>query len=88
MGALALLAGFVLGSVSLALGVNGWDIARLWMYMLVSAMLILVGMQLIIYWIILRVLDELSQREILTQKDMDMSLTPEEAEVTMTPKEA
>jgi hypothetical protein len=56
--------------------------------MLVSAMLILVGMQLIIYWIILRVLDELSQREILTQKDMDMSLTPEEAEVTMTPKEA
>jgi glycosyltransferase involved in cell wall biosynthesis len=88
MGALALIAGFFLGSVSLALGVNGWDIARLWMYMLVSAMLILVGMQLIIYWIILRVLDELSQREILTQKDMDMSLTPEEADVTMTPKEA
>lgn len=75
MGTLSLVTGLVLGGVSLALGVNGWDIARLWLYLLGSAMLILVGVQLIIYWIILRVLDELSQRENLTHKDLSLEVT-------------
>nr|NIS83030.1 glycosyltransferase [Anaerolineales bacterium] len=70
MGALGLAAGLGIGVVSLFLGMNGWDIARLWLYLLGSAMFILLGAQLIIYWILLRVLDELSQREILTAKDM------------------
>ena len=38
-----------------------------------SAMLFLVGMQLLIYWILLRVLDELSQRDALVEKDMGVS---------------
>ena len=33
-------------------------------------MLTLVGVQLIIYWILMRVLDDLSQREVLIEKDM------------------
>lgn len=75
MGALGLIAGLILGGVTLALGFgqepgNLENTNRLWLYLLASAMLILVGIQLIIYWIILRVLDELSQREILTQRDM------------------
>jgi hypothetical protein len=74
MGTLSLVAGFVLGGVSVALGVNGWEIARLWLYLLGSAMLILVGVQLLVYWIILRVLDELSEREIRTQKDMGQDI--------------
>ena len=63
-------AGAALGIASLALGVQGWEIARLWLYLLGSALLILTGVQLVIYWILLRVLDELSQREILAQTDM------------------
>jgi hypothetical protein len=39
-------------------------------------MLVLVGVQLIIFWILLRVLDELGQREILTNRDLQMNLSP------------
>lgn len=69
----ALVAGLSLGGISTILGVNGWDIARLWLYLLGSAMFILVGIQLIISWILMRVLEELSQREAMTKKDMGSS---------------
>jgi hypothetical protein len=49
---------------------QGWEIARLWLYLLGSAMLILTGVQLVIYWILLRVLDELSQRDFNIEKDL------------------
>jgi hypothetical protein len=72
-GLAALLVGLVLGGVSTLLGVNGWEIARLWLYLLGSAMFILVGVQLIIYWLLMRVLEELSQRGDMTRKDMGVS---------------
>jgi glycosyltransferase involved in cell wall biosynthesis len=72
MGILALLAGLTIGAVSLALGVGGWEIERLWFYMLGSALIFLVGVQLVIYWLLLRVLDELTQREVLTKLDMGL----------------
>ena len=69
----ALVVGLLLGGISTILAVNGGDIARLWLYLLGSAMFILVGVQLIIYWILMRVLEELSQREAMTKKDMGSS---------------
>jgi glycosyltransferase involved in cell wall biosynthesis len=74
LGALSLMAGLMLGGVSTLLGVNGWDIARLWLYLMGSAMFILVGVQLIIYWILMRVLEELSLRGELTKKDLELSI--------------
>jgi len=74
IGLLALVGGLVLGGISTILGVNGWDIARLWLYLLGSAMFILVGIQLMIYWILMRALEELSQRGELTKKDMGISI--------------
>jgi hypothetical protein len=62
-GAVATLFGLGLGAGSLALSLDGWEISRLWLYLLGSAMLILVGVQLVINWVLLRVLEELSQRE-------------------------
>ncbi|MEA3438728.1 MAG: glycosyltransferase family 2 protein [Chloroflexota bacterium] len=70
----SLILGFVLGVVSLVLGASGWEIARLWLYLLGSAMLILIGLQLIIYWILIRALDELSQREIHIQQDLNSNI--------------
>lgn len=70
VGGLALFAGLGLGVGSLLLGLQGWEISRLWLYLLGSAMLILVGMQLAISWILLRVLDELSKRESLIEQDL------------------
>ncbi|MFN2196152.1 MAG: glycosyltransferase family 2 protein [Anaerolineales bacterium] len=70
-GLLALALGFGLGIFSLILGLNGWEIARLWLYLLGAAMLTLVGVQLVFYWILMRILDELSKREALTTQDLN-----------------
>ncbi len=70
MGLVLLLAGVVIGVTSFVLGLNGWPIERLWLYFLAGTMLILVGLQLIIFWIIIRVLEELSQREVSAQNDL------------------
>ena len=80
MGGLTLLAGLVVTGVSLALGLRGWEITRLWFYLLGSAMMILVGVQLIISWIILRVLDDLARREILAERDLNGEFGGLEAE--------
>jgi glycosyltransferase involved in cell wall biosynthesis len=70
LGVISVFIGLLIGAASLLLGLNGWEIARLWLYLLGSAMFILVGVQLVIYWILMRVLEELSQRETLTQQDL------------------
>lgn len=75
MGGLATLGGLAIGGVSLALGLNGWEIARLWLYLLGSAMLLLLGVQLVIYWVLLRVLDELSRREIVIEQELVRDIT-------------
>ncbi len=74
MGLLSLMLGLFTGFFSLGLGANGWEINRLWLYLLGAALLFLVGVQLIIYWILLRVLDELNQRELRTSKDLRQNL--------------
>jgi len=53
------------------LSLQGWDVSRVWLYLLVSAMMMLVGVQLMIYWLLMRVLVELSQREDLAKKDLN-----------------
>ena len=71
MGSLAVIVGFVLGTISLVLGLSGWPIERLWLYLLGGTMAIVVGVQLVVFWIIVRVLEELSQREAMAQADME-----------------
>lgn len=66
----AVVIGLVIGTSSVVLGVNGWEIARLWLYLLGSAMFVVVGAQLIIYWVLMRVLEELSQRETQMKRDL------------------
>jgi hypothetical protein len=85
IGAGALLAGLIIGIASAILGISGWSIARLWLYLLGSAMFILVGVQLILYWILMRVLDELSQRETLMKKDKGLESEPQPVEQSYLP---
>jgi len=73
MGIVSIVLGLAVGLVSLVLGVNGWDIERLWFYLLSSAMIFLVGVQLTVYWLLLRILEELSQRELLIKQDMGLN---------------
>jgi hypothetical protein len=70
LGGTILLSGLVVSIVSLSLGISGWEIERLWLYLLGSAMMILTGVQLILYWALMRVLEDLSQREFLIRRDL------------------
>jgi glycosyltransferase involved in cell wall biosynthesis len=71
MGVVGLIFGVVVGTVSLVLAVTGyWPLQRLWFYLLMSAMAFLVGMQLLVSWMLLRVLEELSTRETRVTKDL------------------
>jgi glycosyltransferase involved in cell wall biosynthesis len=62
LGLCVLAGGALVGAASLIFGVGGWTIERLWLYLTGSAGLILLGVQLVTSWIIMRVLDELRQR--------------------------
>jgi glycosyltransferase involved in cell wall biosynthesis len=71
IGVVAITLGVIVGMVSLVLGISGWEIARLWLYLLGSAMFILVGIELVIFWLLMRVLEELSHRDELVGKDLN-----------------
>src|SRR5688572_8686481 len=73
MGLAAMFAGPAIALAALALGAQSWEIGRLWFYMVGSAMIFLVGVQLVVYWLLLRILEELSQREMLTQQDISLA---------------
>jgi hypothetical protein len=76
MGLVSMFGGVLIGLVTLMLGLQGWDITRMWFYLLGSALFFIVGVQLLVYWILLRVLDELNQRTFRT--DQDLRRVPEE----------
>lgn len=71
MGLLAFFGGLGFSLVSVILGASGWPIERLWLYLLTGSMLILLGIQLGIFWVVMRVLEELSQREQQIREDME-----------------
>ncbi len=70
MGLAAMLVGPALALTVLLFGGSSWEIGRLWFYMVGSALIFLVGVQLSIYWLLLRILEELSQRELLIKQDV------------------
>ncbi len=73
MGLLSIGAGCALGLVSFVLGLNGWAIERLWLYLLAGTLLVMLGIQLVIFWVIMRVLEELSLREQAVQADFEVT---------------
>ena len=73
IGLAAMFAGPAIALTALALGAQSWEFGRLWFYMVGSAMIFLVGVQLVVYWLLLRILEELSQREMLTQQDISLA---------------
>jgi hypothetical protein len=54
--------GVVVALGSLMLAMRGWPMERLWLYLTGSAMAMLVGMQLTMWWLMASVLRELSER--------------------------
>ena len=71
VGLVAASLGLATGAGSLSLSLGGWPIERLWLYLLGAAMLLVMGLQLTVFWLIMHVLAELSQREIQVSQDME-----------------
>lgn len=59
-GVTAVVIGVTIAVVSLVLGLRGWAIERLWLYLSASSLLVLAGLQLSLWWLIMSVLRELS----------------------------
>jgi glycosyltransferase involved in cell wall biosynthesis len=73
----ALSAGLLLAFISLALALSGWSVTQLWLYYLTSACLSLMGIQFIIAWVQMQILDTLRLREQLVADDMQgQEVTP------------
>jgi glycosyltransferase involved in cell wall biosynthesis len=70
IGILALCLGAGLAVAAIVLGYSGWDVSRMWLWFLGSALFILVGLQLLISWLVARVLETLAEREQLVQREM------------------
>ena len=63
----------VLAIISLTLGSQGWPVSRLWFYYLISASLALVGVQLVVGYVQMQVLDALRARNDLVVADLQGS---------------
>jgi hypothetical protein len=70
LGLVAMAMGVVISTASLTLALSGWDITRLWLWLLGAAMFVLAGLQLCISWVLMRVLEELSQRDRLVAAEL------------------
>ena len=70
VGLVAMGLGIVVGILSLVLAMNGWEMSRLWFWMLGAAMSVIVGLQLMIFWIVMQVLGELSERQVQVAQDL------------------
>ena len=62
--------GALLGSGAFILSQQGWEIERVWLYLLAAALLNIMGIQLFVSWIVMRVLEELSHRASSAQHDL------------------
>jgi hypothetical protein len=63
LGLATIVLGLGVGVASLVLALSGWELTRLWFWLVVSALLDLVGLQLAVSWVVMRILERLSERE-------------------------
>lgn len=70
LGLLAMAVGLVVAIASVHLGFSSWGITRLWLWLLGSALAILMGLELVISWLLMRILEDLSVRELRTSEDL------------------
>ena len=70
IGLLSLVLGALVGLGALGFALAGIPVERLWLYYLGSAGMVLIGVQLMIAWVQMQVLEALSQREELVRNDL------------------
>src|SRR5207249_1250227 len=63
MGAVVASLGIATGAGSLGVSIAGGEVTRLWFWLVGSGSLVLIGLQLIVSWVVMRILERLSARE-------------------------
>jgi hypothetical protein len=62
--------GTAMGILSLVFGLKGWQITRLWFWQLGSALFLLAGVQFVLFWMLIRVMHALKQRQERVGEDL------------------
>jgi glycosyltransferase involved in cell wall biosynthesis len=70
IGASLAASGAVIGLLSLIFGLKGWPITRLWFWQLGGALLLLTGVQFVLFWMLIRVMGTLNQRQRQVGEDL------------------
>lgn len=70
MGLLSACLGIVVSAGAFVMSLQGTSLAQLWLWFLLGALLIMVGAQLSIAYVVIRVLDELTRRHASAQRDL------------------
>jgi acetyltransferase-like isoleucine patch superfamily enzyme len=81
LGAVVFLGGITVAVTSLALALQGWEISRLWLWLLGSALFTLVGLQLFISWVLMRVMEALNERPVKVTDEMQVRFADYHEEV-------
>jgi hypothetical protein len=61
-GLILLLVGVTIAATAISLGLRGWAVERLWLWLVGSALFLLVGVQLLVSWLLLRVFDTINEQ--------------------------
>ncbi|HXK62290.1 MAG TPA: glycosyltransferase [Acidobacteriota bacterium] len=69
MGLALVVLGASLAAGSLVLGLNGWELPRLWLWLVGSALFVLMGVQLTSLWVLTSILRTLDQRNRATNRE-------------------
>ena len=77
--------GVVVAALALSLGLQGWEIARLWLYLVGSALLMLIGLQLVISWAVMRTLRDVVERDTRVRDDLGTSASSTHTENAASP---
>ncbi len=70
VGVMFAIIGTAIGVGALILSLQEWGIERLWLWLLVAAAFAIIGIQLMVSWVVMRVLDELAQRDAFAHRDL------------------
>lgn len=65
-----ILVGLAFGMIAFFISNQGWPIERLWLYLLTGTMIVLVGIQFAVFWVIAKVLQDLKLRQNQIDKDL------------------
>lgn len=77
--------GIAMSAIVFVLLLQNGSLAQLWLWLLLGALLIFVGGQLGMAWMVMRVLEELAKREVTAQRDLVDSTASEEMQTQAMP---